>query len=238
MVREKNVKQFDADVASNKGYLYTKTDKLSSATAATRIAECVASMYDFKGKRVLDMGCGDGTYSSQYLDLGAKEVVGVDAAAKAIQAAKRTHRGRKNIRFEVLDIYNARPPKRRYDVMVIRGVLHHLYNVEEAIAAMPPMAHTTIVVEPNGYNPILKVIERTSKYHIEHEEKSYPPHRLDAWFKKEGGRIVETRYIGLVPVFWPDGGVPFLKMIEPFVEWMPGLKQISCAQYVQKIEMP
>ena len=37
------------------------------------------------------------------------------------------------------------------------------------------------VIEPNGYNPVLKVLEKVSRYHIEHEERSFFPATLHAW---------------------------------------------------------
>lgn len=235
MVQEKNVARFNADVAANEGYLYTR-GSLSGRLSNKRISDCVASLVDLKGKRVMDLGCGDGTYTLEFLDLGAAEVVGTDAAATAVKAAASKHKGKKRLRFEVLDVYNAKAPKKPYDVMVVRGLLHHLYNVEGAIAALAPLAKTVVVVEPNGYNPVLKLIERTSRYHIEHEEKSYPPSSLDAWFQRHGGRVVARRYIGLVPFFCPDWAARLLKALEPLVEALPLLRQVGCAQYVQKIE--
>ena len=41
---------------------------------------------DIKGQRVLDVGCGEGTNTRKYADLGAK-VVGVDVSGKMIEAA-------------------------------------------------------------------------------------------------------------------------------------------------------
>lgn len=235
MVRERNVRRFNADAAAKDGYLYTR-GSLSGRLSNARISACVASLADFRGARVLDLGCGDGTYTVELLDWGAAEVTGADAAAVAVAAAARRYRRRRGLRFRVLDVYQARPPRRRWDLMVIRGLLHHLYDAPRAVAAVAPLARTVIVVEPNGYNPVLKLIERTSRYHIEHEEKSYPPHRLERWFKAQGGRISGRRYIGLVPFFCPDWAARLLKRVEPLVEALPGLRQVACAQYVFRVD--
>src|SRR5205807_8056657 len=42
-----------------------------------------------EGRRVLDAGCGDGFWSLQALDAGADSVLGIDADAAAIEAARR-----------------------------------------------------------------------------------------------------------------------------------------------------
>lgn len=41
-----------------------------------------------RGRRVLDAGCGDGYWSLQALQAGAEHVLGVDASAEAIEAAR------------------------------------------------------------------------------------------------------------------------------------------------------
>ena len=99
------------------------------------------------------------------------------------------------------------------------------------------MANEIIVVEPNGYNPILKIIEMVSPYHRKHEEKSYSPRKLDRWFENHGGRIEWSGYIGLVPVFCPDLLARSCKALEPFVERTPVLNRFCCAQYLQRICM-
>jgi hypothetical protein len=47
------------------------------------------------------------------------------------------------------------------------------YQIEKAIQIICNIADEIIVAEPNGYNPVLKIMEKVSPYHIQHEEKSY-----------------------------------------------------------------
>jgi len=109
--------------------------------------------------------------------------------------------------------------------------------VETAVEKICKKARDIVVVEPNGYNPMLKVIEKTSKYHLEHEEKSYRPGILDAWFIRNGGEIVQSIYVGLVPMFCPDLAARVLKFFEPIVEKTPLLRRLCCGQYVNKIRI-
>jgi len=234
-MREKNIGKFNSDIATNKGYLYSATNRLSCQLSNGRISMAVRQMIDLRRKSVIDIGCGDGTYTLELLDMGAASVLGVDAAEGAVAQARENSRGRTDISFEVCDIYQLDHLGGRFDVAIVRGILHHLYDVETAVEKICQIARDIVVVEPNGYNPVLKVIEKTSKYHLEHEEKSYRPGLLNAWFIRNGGEIVQSIYVGLVPMFCPDVAARVLKFFEPIVEKTPLLRRLCCGQYVYKI---
>jgi len=232
--RERNIDQFNRDVESNSGYLYSTSDRLSCQLANARMTRAILELADLRGLRVLDIGCGEGSYSIELLDGGAAEVVGVDAAETAIGLANRRFEDRSEIQFRTVNVYQLE--ERGYDVAVVRGVLHHLDRVEEAIHRIAGAARRVIVVEPNGYNPVLKVIEKTSPYHVAHDEKSYAPHRLDGWFRRTGGRVTARRWVGLVPMFCPDRVARLCKATEPIAERLPLVRRVSCGQYVFRIE--
>ena len=235
---EKSIDSFNQDVADKGGYEYTNLNKLSARTANQRITQAIHAMADFRGKTIIDIGCGDGSYTAEIAAKGAKIVLGVDAAEVAIQSASKKFAERDNLCFEVCNIYELAHSDKHYDIAVVRGILHHLYDAPKAIEQVCKVADTIIVLEPNGYNPVLKIIEKTSAYHIEHEEKSYSPGKLDRWFEDCGGRVAERQYLGLVPMFCPDWMCKLLKIFEPLVEAIPLLRAIGCGQYVQRIEMP
>ena len=235
MAREKNIDNFNDDVRANGGYRYTQNAKVSSTIANARISLAVRQLVDLKGKRVLDVGCGDGTYTQELLAMGPSYLLGIDAAADAVQLATERAGGAPNAAFRVMNVDELSSIGEHFDVAVVRGLLHHLYSAGSAAAAVCEVADEIVVVEPNGYNPVLKVIEKVSKYHVEHEEKSYSPRRLDRWFEGEGAVVERSQFIGLVPMFCPDAMARTLKRIEPFFENMPGIRAISCAQYVQRI---
>jgi 2-polyprenyl-3-methyl-5-hydroxy-6-metoxy-1,4-benzoquinol methylase len=234
-MRERNIEEFNRDVAARGGYAYSSGDRLSCRLSNQRMTQAILKLGQLKGKRVLDIGCGDGTFSLELERAGAAEVLGVDAAQAAVESARLRAEGTPNVRFEVADIYSLEEPRTPWDLAVVRGLLHHLYDVESAIARICRVAPEIVVVEPNGYNPILKIIERVSPYHVEHEEKSYPPRHLDRWFQKHGGRVTTSLYIGLVPMFCPDFLARLCKTLEPAVERTPLVRKVACAQYAQRI---
>jgi SAM-dependent methyltransferase len=237
MKREKNIKQFSRDVLQHSGYIYTSNGRLSSQMANDRLTKMVKDILgSAKGKTIIDVGCGDGTYTYDLLQLKPKSIMGIDPSKEAIKHARARKKIPKNLKYKVHSIYQLKKLKKVYDIAIVRGVLHHLYDAPQAIKQVSSIAHTILIIEPNGYNPILKIIERISPYHKAHEEKSYAPHTLDGWFHADKNISVQKRiYCGLVPFFCPDIIAKVLKRIEPYVEATPFLRNIACAVYVQKI---
>ncbi len=235
--RERSISEFNRDVEALDGYVYTRSDKLSCRLSNARMSDAIHALVEPRGKRIADVGCGDGTYSLELAQAGAREVVGFDAAEAAVESARRRAANTSHLRFEIADVYALPRPDTPYDVAVVRGLLHHLYDAPRAIASIAGLAREVVVLEPNGYSPILKLIEKVSPYHREHEEKSYPPRRLDRWFEACGGRVEQRLFIGLVPMFCPDWMARGLKRLEPLVEATPGLRAIGCGQYVQRIRL-
>ncbi len=229
-------KAFTDDIELHGGYVYT-TEKISSKMANARISKSILSMDSFVGKKVLDIGCGDGTYSLQLAQTGAALVVATDPIAEAIQTAAKKYQNISNLRFECLDLYKMEIPSKPYDIAVLRGVLHHLPDLEKGIEIACKLAKKILVMEPNGYNPVVKIIEKTSKYHIEHHEQSFTPARLRSLFEKNNGKIVFGEFIGLVPMFCPDFLAKTLKFFERPVEVSPFISAISCAQYMFAVEV-
>lgn len=233
---KRNVSQFDEDVRQTGSYAYT-TERLSARVANSRFSESIAKSFDFAGKAVLDLGCGDGTYTLEFETLGVKEVVGVDPASAAIEAANAKARKQgidARVRFEVGNIYalEAYLVNNRFDCIVLRGVLHHLPDPARAIAGLASFNGTIVVLEPNGNNPVLKLLEKYSHYHIEHEERSFAPAQICSWLTDAGFRVCSNKVFNLVPMFCPDWMVKVLSMVGPFVERLPLVRSIACGQSI------
>ncbi|KAB1650499.1 methyltransferase domain-containing protein [Pseudoclavibacter endophyticus] len=96
------------------------------------------------GMRVLDVGCGPGSITLDLAELVGPggEVVGVDAAATAIAAARdaATLRADDRTRFEVGDVYELAHPAASFDVVHAHQVLQHL---GDPIAALREMSRVT-----------------------------------------------------------------------------------------------
>jgi SAM-dependent methyltransferase len=223
---------FERDVAAHDGYIYTTNPSFSSRIASQRHSDAIHAAFDFRDKRVIDIGCGDGTYSIELYDRRRPASIhAIDPAASAVEIARRKA-GSRPITFEVASAYDLPLGDNVFDVAQLRGVLHHMDRPFDAIREALRVAPTIVVLEPNGYNMVLKLIERLSRYHREHGEKSYPPDRLDRYARECGAQVIYGRFVCLVPYFCPDWFASAMKRIEPIAESIPLANRFGCGSYM------
>jgi SAM-dependent methyltransferase len=85
------------------------------------------AMVDFRGKRVLDVGCRDGLFSFEAEHRGAEEVIGIDndISRGAVEFLIPFFDSR--VRMYEMNLYDITPDRfGRFDVIVFPGVLYHL----------------------------------------------------------------------------------------------------------------
>lgn len=223
---------FNRDVETQGGYVYALGSTLSSRLATERWLELMLGLKDLRGRAVLDIGCGDGTFTLRYWDKGHPRFMSaLDPAVKAVAsgAAKRKDRP---ILFVAADGNHLPYSDDTFDVAIIQGVLHHDTNPAATIAEAFRVAREILVLEPNGYSPILKLLEKFSPYHRQHEERSYTARRLRHWIESGGGRVITGRFGITVPVFCPDWLAKILKRVEGPIERFAPLNRVFCAVYV------
>ncbi len=80
-----------------------------------------------RGERILDLGCGDGFVTERIVAAGAT-VVGVDASAEMIEAARR-----RGLDASVVSVYNLEFD-REFDAVFTNSVLHWVLEPERAAA--------------------------------------------------------------------------------------------------------
>ena len=230
---ERNINAFNCDTASHGGYVYTSVDRWSSRVAVGRQTDELVRLIELNFSRsigIVDIGCGDGALT---LELARRfqpdHIRGIDPAALAVEAAQKRIPTNltESIGFEVDDIYQVQA-RQGEGLAVARGVLHHLDDPQAAIAQLCKHFPAVVALEPNGYNPMLKIIEKASTYHRLHDEKSYWPPTLNGWFERNGFCVVRQTYFGVVPYFCPTPIAKTLKSIEPLVEALPFIREIAC----------
>jgi len=87
---------------------------------------------DFKGKKILDAGCGMGRNSYWALKYGAKDLTAFDYDKRSVKAAVKNLASFKNARVEFKSIYEI-DYKNQFDIVFCLGVIHHLANPHLAI---------------------------------------------------------------------------------------------------------
>jgi len=102
------------------------------------------------GKRVLDLGSGEG-YGTSLLSTCAARAVGVDLAPEAIYHARRTYR-RPNLRFMYSDIYDLDLEDDSFDLVCSLQVVEHLHDparfMQEARRVLSP-GGLCVITTPN-----------------------------------------------------------------------------------------
>lgn len=231
--QKKNVSEFNSDVKENNGYKYTTNAPFSSIVSNKRITEATIKFIPINSKTIIDIGCGDGSYTNALKKaFPDKKFTGFDPAKDAIEIAK-TKNINNDIEFLVGDLLNISTfPQNKFDLGIVRGVLHHLPNGYLGVANSIHLSDRIIIIEPNGNNPILKYIEKNSKYHIEHEEQSFTSNLLKEWCEKSGFIVEKIDFIGFVPFFFPTFLSKIIYFFQPFLELIYPLKKYFGAQII------
>jgi ubiquinone/menaquinone biosynthesis C-methylase UbiE len=223
---------FNRDVETKGGYIYALDSKLSSRMATDRWLQLMLGLTELTGRSVTDIGCGDGTFTVRYWDRGLPRLLcAVDPALKAVIAGEAKRDGRPFL-FVAADGHRLPYADDSFDVAILQAILHHDSDPQATLREAFRVASEIVVLEPNGYSPILKVMEKLSPYHREHLERSYTARRLRTWVEAAGGAVVKGRFGVAVPMFCPDWAAKVLKVFEPYIERLSLVNRIFCSVYV------
>lgn len=223
---------FSDDISAHGRYLYSgSTAPLSARLATKRQSEMLLKAVGFTHETVLDVGCGDGHFTKTLAETG-RRIVGIDPSRKAVLAARSQADVPSNVLFLFDSLEELHNHGNRFDVAVLRGVLHHAHDPQGLLREVSEIADKIVILEPNGRNPVLKVIELLSPYHRTHGEQSFGHGTLSSWLSAAGYRV-EVKSLGvLVPYFAPHWAAKILSRLEPAVERMPIVRQFLCGTVV------
>lgn len=109
----------------------------------------------FKGKTILDVGCGDGDDAS-YISKYAKIVIGIDI----IKDGKWRERTSNKLKFKIGDAQKLPFKNSEFDGIFLKDVLHHVESPTKVMAEIKRVATkdaVVMIIEGNRYNPIFYV---------------------------------------------------------------------------------
>lgn len=106
------------------------------------IMECLKEI-GVSNKKVLDLGCGDGTHAKKIMELGADGVVGIDISSNFIDIAKQRNLG--NCEFFVADGKEIPLPDNSVDIVFSNYVVHYFPNTNIVFSEV------SRVLKPKGY---------------------------------------------------------------------------------------
>ena len=153
------------------------------------------------GKRVLDYGCGDGTYSFLCAAHGAR-AVGVDISEVSVRKAREEAARRgvaERTQFLVMDGEAMGFGSNAFDVACVSGVLHHL-DLSKALAELARVLKPdgeVICAEPLAHNPVFQLYRRLTPQLRTRWEVDHLIRRRDVRLAREYFHRVETRFFHL-----------------------------------------
>lgn len=130
-----------------------------------------ASATDYVGKKILNIGCGNGAFEYLVADR-VGEVVGIDIKYEDILQAKEECKNFKNVNFVEADILKDNFPENSSDIVVLFDVIEHFPKDTEPIV----LKKINKILKPNGQVVISTPLNNITKF-FDPAWYLYPRHR-------------------------------------------------------------
>ena len=120
---------------------------------------------EYRGRRVLDMGCGTGEYALWYAMNGAAHVTGIDLADGSLAVARQRQRDfrLRNVEFVKMDLLNCSLPDDHFDYSYSVGVLHHTGDPFRGFEHLVRVTRPGGVIIVSLYNAYSRRVLRTKQ---------------------------------------------------------------------------
>jgi 2-polyprenyl-3-methyl-5-hydroxy-6-metoxy-1,4-benzoquinol methylase len=190
-----------------------------------RVSKVLDIYQPMSGQRVVDFGCGWGTFGFALADRVA-EVVGIDFSDKSIELCNRRLEAdpRENIRFLCADAGQTGLEGGVYDVVIAADLFEHLYPddsmrvVDEAFRILKPGGHFSVWTPHRGHViEVLKnrnILLRRDVTHVDYKS-------MDRM--KE---MLEAAGFGIARAYYAESHLPGLSLLEKLFQGaMPLLRR-------------
>jgi ubiquinone/menaquinone biosynthesis C-methylase UbiE len=174
-----------------------------------------------KELRIIEYGCGPGSYAFDLAGNGAKSVIGIDISSVAIEMAKSNPNYQKlyNLDFVEMDAEHLEFGESSVDLIAGSGILHHL-NLNRAMHSITKVLQTegsAVFIEPLGHNLFINLFRRLTpqiRSTDEHPLLINDLSLLNKYFKK-----VEIKYFYLTSIVASTFiGFPGFEILLSFLE--------------------
>lgn len=200
----------------------------------------LTASYNFEGKKILDIGTGDGAYILSLAQRFAVEkIVAVDFSEEAIRVARKKQErlGLKNCIFIVAEANYLPFKNNSFDVVTMIYILHHLPAPQKILQEVYRLSKTFILFEKNRLNPYewLCLFRKKGSYP---SDPSLFVWELKQLIKDSGFAIEKINYYQLVTysiynfrilknLFWRDKFIKGILYISRFLQKVPGVRCFS-----------
>jgi SAM-dependent methyltransferase len=96
--------------------------------------ELIGQLLDPAGAVVVDLGCGGGTYTRAWSDLGARRVIGVDSSVPQLASARADCGSLPGVEFRLGDAEDTGLADGQADVVFERALIHHIADLTSVVA--------------------------------------------------------------------------------------------------------
>lgn len=130
-MKYKNYEAYDDD-----GFFEKYIQKRSKGKAPNELIEkpiIDELLGDVKGQRILDLGCGDGSYGTELLDRGVKHYLGIEGSHNMLALARQHLQGY-SVDLVQQDLENIQLEAAAYDIVLSRLVLHYIDDLGPLLA--------------------------------------------------------------------------------------------------------
>ena len=243
-ITESNIEKF----AWNRRYVEEASDPSSNIFSKRLLRRLnkkdilggLTTIYNFEGKKILDLGVGDGKYTLPLAQRCAvKRIIAIDFSEEGIRLAEKKRRqlGLKDCTFIVADIQHLPFKNNSFDVVNLINVLHHVLVPRKVLQEVYRLADTCILFEKNRLNPYewYTVSRRRIKYL---SEPSFFIWELKRLIKGAGFKIEKINYYQFVTYsiynlrilkkfFWRGAFIKISLYLSHFLQKVPGVRCFS-----------
>lgn len=175
-----------------------------------------------KGARVIEYGCGTGSYAFSLAHNGATTVRGIDISPVAIELAQAQAQAEQlehNLSFQVMNAEELKFDNSSIDLICGTGILHHL-DIEKAMQSIVQVLHSqgkAVFIEPLGHNLFINLFRHLTP--ALRSEDEHPLLATDLANLKKYFYNVEIKYFYLVTLAAkPFIGVPGFNVLLNILE--------------------
>ena len=169
-----------------------------------------------KGKRILDIACGNGQFARKLASLGA-EVMAIDFAEKFISIAQ--SKNTQNIDYRIIDTTNTADldslPGRYFDSIVCTMALMDMENIEILISHLPKLLKNNGVFVFSILHPCFNSGENI----LTHERDDLDGIVKSKYFVKIRNYLMEKNYLGIGMIGQPKPQYYFHRPISVILKY-------------------
>lgn len=200
-IGEEQVKEREEEDKLSKDYIEQREQFLYSRLVNKRWNETILDLIDSKPKNILELGCGTGILLRDLKEkFKSSKVFAFDLSYEMAKYANTKNRGN----VVVADVEAMPFRDNSFDLIIARGVLHHVPSLGKALKEIRRVLRkggVFVLSEPNNFNPFFRLYRIIGRKH-----RAYTPGKMRRTLESKGFKLENETYFGFFtfPYAFPD----------------------------------